>query len=85
MSRTFVVEIESPLNRDEVRQLVLTKLSIPLGNVDYRIENENETMISYARTYRPYWVAAWLFFWLLFPLLLLLVERTDRVVLTLID
>ena len=42
-------------------------------------------MISYARTYRPYWVAAWLFFWLLFPLLLLLVERTDRVVLTLID
>ena len=42
-------------------------------------------MISYARTYRPYWVAAWLLFWLLFPLLLLLVERTDRVVLTLID
>ncbi len=85
MSGTFVVEIDSPLDRDEVRRLVLTKLSIPLGDVEYRLENQNETMISYARSYRPYWVPAVLLFWLALPLLLLLVVQTDRVMLTLIE
>ena len=85
MSRTFVVEIESPLGRDEVRQLILTKLSVPLGNAEYCIESQNETMIVYARRYRPYWLPAILLFWLAFPLLLLLVEHTDRVMLTLLD
>ena len=85
MSRTFVVEIESPLGRDEVRQLILTKLSVPLGNAEYRIESQNETMIVYARRYRPYWLPAILLFWLALPLLLLLIEQTDRVMLTLFD
>src|SRR5581483_8788915 len=56
MSRTFVVEIESPLDRDEVRRLILTKLSIPLGAVEYRIESHDEQAITYTRTYRPYWL-----------------------------
>jgi hypothetical protein len=85
VSRTFVVEIESPLGREEVRHLVLTKLSIPLGKADYRIESQSETMITYARTYRPYWLPAVLLFWLVLPLLLLLVEQTDRVMVTLVE
>jgi len=85
MSRTFVVEIDSPLGREDVRRLILTKLSAPLGEAEYRIENQNETMIAYARSYRPYWMVAVLFFWLVFPLLLLLVEQTDRVMLSLFD
>jgi hypothetical protein len=84
MSKTFVVEIESPLRPDEVRRQVLTKLSVPLGKVEYRLENQNETMIAYARTYRPHWLLAVLLFWLVFPLLLLLIVETDRVVVTLI-
>lgn len=71
MSRTFVVELRSPLPRDEVRRLVLTKLSVPLGNAEYRIENAGEATISYARTYRPYWIVAVLLCWLVLPLLLL--------------
>jgi hypothetical protein len=85
MSRTFVVEIESPLGREEVRHLVLTKLSLPLGSAEYRIETLNETMIAYARSYRPYWFLAIFLFWLVFPLLLLLIVQTDRVILTLFD
>ena len=85
MSRTFVVEIESPLSRDEVRREILTKLSIPLGDSEYRIERQNDVAIVYARTYRPYWFPAILLFWLAFPLLLLLIVQTDRVVLTLLD
>jgi hypothetical protein len=85
MSRTFVVEIESPLCREDVRRLILSKLSVPLGDAEYRLENQNETMISYARVYRPYWLFAILFFWLVIPLLFLLVVETDRVVLTLFD
>ncbi|HEX3455073.1 MAG TPA: hypothetical protein VHS03_10630 [Gaiellaceae bacterium] len=84
MSRTFVVEIESSLEPEEVRRLVLTKLSRPLGDADYMIENQNETMISFARTYRPYFVPAVLLFWLVFPLFFLLIEQTDRVMVTLI-
>lgn len=85
MSRAFVVEIESPLSVDEVRRMVLTKLSLPLGDVEYRIESHNQRSITYARTYRPYWFVALLFFWLALPLLLLLVVQTDRVVVTLLD
>ena len=85
MSRTFVVEIESPLSREEVRHMILTKLSLPLGDAEYRIESVNKTMIAYARSYRPYWFPAVLLFWLAFPLLLLLIVQTDRVVLTLFD
>lgn len=85
MSQTFVIELESPLRRDEVRRLVLTKLSVPLGRSEYRIEGVNATAITYARSYRPYWLVAILLCWLVFPLLLLLVVQTDRVVLTLID
>ena len=84
MSKTFVVEIESPLRPDEVRRLVLTKLSVPLGKAEYRIEGQNETTIVYARSYRPYWMVAVLLCWLVIPLLALLVVQTDRVVLTLI-
>jgi hypothetical protein len=84
VSRTFVVEIESSLEPEEVRRLVLTKLSRPLGDADYMIENQNETMISFARTYRPYFVPAVLLFWLVFPLFFLLIEQTDRVMVTLI-
>jgi hypothetical protein len=85
MSRTFVVEVNSPLGREEVRRLVLTKLSGPLGEAEYRIENQNKMVIVYARVYRPYWMVAVLLFWLVFPLLLLLVEQTDRVMLTLLE
>jgi hypothetical protein len=85
MSRTFLVEIESPLSRGEVRHMILTKLSLPLGDAEYRIEAVNETMIAYARSYRPYWFPAILFFWLAIPLLLLLIVQTDRVILTLLD
>jgi hypothetical protein len=85
MSSTFVVEVESPLGREDVRRLVLTKLSIPLGDADYRIESQNETTIVYARSYRPYWTVAALLFWLAVPLLLLLIVQTDRVTLTLFD
>jgi hypothetical protein len=84
MSRTFVVEIQSPLSVDEVRRMVLTKLSVPLGEVEYRIESHNEQSITYARTYRPYWFVALVLFWLALPLLLLLVVQTDRVVVTLL-
>ena len=84
MSRTFVVEIESPLSADEVRRMVLSKLSGPLGDAEYRIESHNEVAITYARTYRPYWFRAVVLFWLLFPLVLLLVVQTDRVVVTLL-
>jgi hypothetical protein len=85
VSRTFVVEIDSPLSREEVRHMILTKLSLPLGNAEYRIEAVNETIIAYARSYRPYWFPAILFFWLGIPLLLLLIVQTDRVILTLFD
>jgi hypothetical protein len=85
VSRTFVVEIESPLEPEEVRRLVLTKLSGPLGDANYRIENQNATMISFARTYRPWAAVAILLFWLVFPLLLLLIEQTDRVMVTLFE
>jgi hypothetical protein len=85
VSRTFVVEVDSPLGREDVRGLILTKLSIPLGKAEYRIESENETMVAYARTYRPYWMVAVLLCWLVLPLLLLLVEQTDRVILTLVE
>ena len=85
MSRTFVVEIESPLGREEVRRMILTKLSLPLGDIEYRIEGVDERSITYARTYRPYWFVALVGFWLVLPLLLLLVVQTERVVLTLLD
>jgi hypothetical protein len=85
MSRTFIVEIDSPLSRDELRHLILTKLSVPLGNADYGIENQNETMITYARRYRPYYMPAILLSWLVLPLVLLLVERIERVMFTFFD
>jgi hypothetical protein len=85
VSRAFVVEIETRLSRDEVRRLVLTRLSVPLGDAGYGIENQNETMIAFAKVYRPYWLPAVLLSWLVFPLLLLLVEETDRVMLTLLE
>lgn len=83
MSRTFVVEITSPLDREEVRRLILTKLSVPLGDAEYRLESQTETSIVYARLYRPYWWVAVLLCWLVVPILLLLAEDTERVMLTL--
>ncbi len=80
-----MVEIESSLEPEEVRRLVLTKLSRPLGDADYLIESQNQTMISFARTYRPYFVPAVLLFWLFFPLFFLLIEQTDRVMVTLLE
>ncbi len=80
-----MVEIESSLEPEDVRRLVLTKLSRPLGDADYLIENQNETMISFARTYRPYFLPAVLLFWLVFPLFFLLIEQTDRVTVTLFE
>lgn len=85
MSRTFVVEIDSPLGREDVRRLILSKLSVPLGDAEYRIESQSETTIVYARVYRPYWWVAALLCWLVVPLLLLLAEETERVILTLFD
>jgi hypothetical protein len=82
---TFIVEIDSPLSRDEVRREVLIRFSIPLGNADYGIESQNEVVITYARRHRPYYIPAILLFWLVFPLLLLLIERTDRVMFTFLD
>jgi hypothetical protein len=80
MSRTFTAEVDSPLTRDELKRQILTQLSVPLGKADYRIESETESGITYARSYRPYAVPAILLCWLVVPLLLLLVERTDRIV-----
>jgi hypothetical protein len=82
VSRAFVVEIETSLSQDEVRRLVLTKLSVPLGDAGYGIENQDETMISFARTYRPYWMLGIVLSWLGFPLILLLIAETERVMLT---
>ena len=67
-----------------MRRLFLTKLSLARGNAEYRIETANEEAIVYARTYRPYWMVRSLLCWLVFPLLPLLVEQTDRIVLTLL-
>ena len=50
---TFIVEIDSPLSRDEVRREVLIRFSIPLGNADYGVESQNEVVITYARRHRP--------------------------------
>jgi hypothetical protein len=80
MIGTFTAEIDSPLNREELKREILTQLSVPLGKAEYRIESETDSGITYARKYRPYLVPAILLFWLVFPLLLLLVERTDRIV-----
>jgi hypothetical protein len=85
MSHTFVVEIDSPLGREDVRRLILTKLSVPLGIAEYRIESQTETSIVYARVYRPYWWVAALLCWLVVPLLLLLAQETERVMVTLFD
>ena len=82
---TFIVEIDSPLSRDEVRREVLIRFSIPLGNATTAIESQNEVVITYARRHRPYYIPAILLFWLVFPLLLLLIERTDRVMFTFLD
>jgi len=82
VSRSFVVEIETSLSENDVRRLVLTKLSVPLGDAGYGIENQSETMISFARTHRPYWTLGIVLSWLGFPLLLLLVVETERVMLT---
>jgi hypothetical protein len=85
VSRAFVVEIDTPLSRDEVRRLVLIKLSVPLSDAGYGIENQNETMITFARTTRPYWLPGILLCWLGFPLILLLIVETERVMLTLLE
>jgi hypothetical protein len=80
MSPTFAAEVDSPLTRDELKRQILTQLSVPLGKSDYRIESESASGITYARSYRPYWVPAILLFWLVLPLVLLLIEQTDRIV-----
>jgi hypothetical protein len=85
MSQTFTAEVESPLDRDELKRQILTQLSVPLGKSEYRIESETESGITYARRYRPYWVPAILLCWLVLPLVLLLVEQTDRIVFSISD
>ena len=82
MSRTFMVQVESEISREELKRQILTKLSVPLGKAGYMIETESDSAVSYAHTYRPYAFWAIAFFWLLVPLVLVLVVRTERIVFT---
>jgi hypothetical protein len=79
MIETFTVEIETGLDVDKLKHQILKHFSIPLGKSDYKIESETASGFVFARKYRPYAAAAVLFFFLIFPLLLLLFERTDRI------
>jgi hypothetical protein len=82
MSRTFMVQLESKVSREELKRQILTKLSVPLGKAGYTIESQSGSAVSYAHTYRPYAVLAVAFCWLVIPLLLFLIERTERIVFT---
>ena len=65
--------------------MILTELSVPLGDLEYRLESHNEQAITYVRTHRPLLTIAIVLFPLIVPLLLLLVVQTDRVVLSLLE
>ena len=82
MSKTFTVQLESNVSREELKREILTKLSVQLSKAGYTIETESESSVAYAHTYRPYAFWAVAFFWLLIPLLLFLIERTDRILFT---
>ena len=82
MSRTFMVQLESSVGREEVKRQILTTLSVPLGKAGYMIESESESSVAYAHRYRPYALWAIAFFWLVIPLVLVFVDRTERIVFT---
>jgi hypothetical protein len=83
MARTFTVELDSDLSREELRREILVTLSGGLGSVGYKLESDSDAGITYAREYRPYAVPAVILgVLLLFPFLLLLVKDTERIVFT---
>jgi hypothetical protein len=80
--KTFSRVVQTSKPPDTVRREALTSLTEPLGRYGYVLTTESELGLTFARTYRPWWV--WVLAVVIFPIGLLFLFATDTATVTVV-